>query len=131
MKSRRFEEPDDDDDGSILVRGLYLVGAAWDHDKNLVIESPKEETYCKMPVLRLAAVPEEEEEGSGDDEDDHEEGDGKGGEGHMYECPLFQNSEKTGEDNFVISLDLPTEEAPERWILRGVTLMSQPPKEVN
>jgi dynein heavy chain len=97
----------------ILVKGLFLIGASWDIERNVLIESHSDESNCEIPVMRLVPVPEE-------DVDDQ----------NMYECPMFQNSERSGDDNYVINLKLPTELPPETWILRGVALLSQPPKPV-
>jgi hypothetical protein len=41
----------------------------------------------------------------------------------------FQNSERSGDDNYIIALEIPTEIDPEIWILRGVALLCQKPKE--
>lgn len=46
-----------------------------------------------------------------------------------FSCPVFQNSERSGDDNYIIALDIPTEEDPEKWILRGVALLCQKPEE--
>ncbi|CAB4061835.1 DNAH [Lepeophtheirus salmonis] len=41
--------------------------------------------------------------------------------------PMFQNSEKSGEDNFVIDLNLPSEHSEEECILKGVAILCQKP----
>ena len=98
----------------ILVRGLFLVGATWDSARNLLAEAPRDEIYCAMPVLRLVPVVEDEMEGL-----------------ETYECPVFQNTERSGDDNYLeINLELPTEDPPEKWVLRGVALLNQPPKDL-
>lgn len=40
-----------------------------------------------------------------------------------------QNTERSGDDNFITSLDLPTEIEPEIWTMRGVALLCQKPQE--
>lgn len=68
-----------------------------------------------MPVIRLIAVPEDklsQDEGSGN---------------QIYTCPWFQNSERSGDDNYIQDLELPSEVNPETWILRGVALLCQEP----
>jgi dynein heavy chain len=76
------------------------------------MESRREEIFCEMPIVRLVPVPEEEMEGR-----------------ETYSCPMFQNSERSGDDNYVINLELPTEEDPDTWVLRGVALLNQQPKD--
>ena len=68
-----------------------------------------------MPVIRLLAVPEE------DDSDGSEGGVSK------FSCPWFQNSERSGDDNYIQDLELPSEIDPDTWILRGVALLCQEP----
>ena len=67
-----------------------------------------------MPVIRLLAVPE-------DDMSDEPESPSK------FSCPWFQNSERSGDDNYIQDLELPTEIDPDTWILRGVALLCQEP----
>ncbi len=56
-----------------------------------------------MPLVRLVPVHEEEEE-----EDEEEDGSDP-----SYPCPLFQNSERSGDENFIMELGLPCEREPE------------------
>jgi hypothetical protein len=65
-----------------------------------------------MPIFRLVPVP---------------ESDSDGGSGKTFSCPVFQNSERSGDDNYIIALEIPTEVEPEVWILRGVALLCQKP----
>ena len=46
-----------------------------------------------------------------------------------FSCPLFQNSERSGDDNYVQDLDIPTSVDPDVWTMRGVALLCQKPKE--
>ena len=67
-----------------------------------------------MPVIRLLAVPE-------DEVSDEPENLSK------FSCPWFQNSERSGDDNYIQELELPTEIDPDKWILRGVAILCQEP----
>ena len=64
----------------------------------------RDEIFCKMPLVRLVPVHEEEEEEEDDDSKSSE---------LSYPCPLFQNSERSGEENFIMELGLPSERDPE------------------
>ena len=78
------------------------------------VEGDRQNICCEMPVFRLVPVPESDSDAS---------------TGKTFSCPVFQNSERSGDDNYIINLDIPTEEDPEKWILRGVSLLCQKPKE--
>ena len=58
-----------------------------------------------------------------DDDDDDEEDDG------TYNCPLFQNSDREGDENFIIDFDLPTDRPASYWILTGTAMLCQRPLE--
>ncbi len=49
-----------------------------------------------------------------------------------YECPLYRTSSRAGtlsstgiSTNFVTSVNLPTNQPPEFWVMRGVALLCQ------
>ena len=121
FESKFDGNPDQDKKSGILARDLYLVGAAWDGEKHLIVDSERDQIFCKMPIVRLVPIHE-------NDDDDNEDQEEKSG-GGIYECPLFQNSERAGEDNFIVNLNLPTERDSDTWILAGVALLCQEPKD--
>ncbi len=107
-----------------------------------IVEPGRDEIFCKMPLVRLVPVHEEEEK-----EDEEEDGSDP-----SYPCPLFQNSERSGDENFIMELGLPCEREPEVkttfslnpflnidtffshsfsqvWALSGVALLCQEPKD--
>ena len=103
----------------ILVRGLYLVGAAWDDQNKCLIEGDRDSIYCEMPVFRLVPIKE--------DDDEEEEAD-ENAVKDSYQMPLFQNAERDGDENFIIDLDFPTgTRHPDDWILTGTALLCQKP----
>lgn len=111
---------DSEEEGpGILVRGLYLVGAEWDEDKHVLKDASRESIYQKMPVIRLVPV----HNGDDGDGDDEEEDDG------TYTCPLFQNSDREGDENFIIDFDLPTDKPSSYWVLTGTAMLCQRPLE--
>ena len=40
-----------------------------------------------------------------------------------YSCPMYKAPKRTGL-NFITSVDLKTEDAPSKWVLRGVALLT-------
>jgi len=95
------------------------VGAEWDHDKNVLKDASRESIFCSMPVIRLVPV----HSGDDDDEEEEEEDD------KTYTCPLFQNSDREGDENFIIEFDLPSEKPADYWVLTGTAMLCQRPLE--
>lgn len=88
----------------------------------MIADSKPDQIYCPMPIMRLVPVDE------GDDDEENNNATATAGGKKLFECPMFQNYERSGDDNYVMNLELPTFEPPETWILRGVALLSQKPK---
>ena len=91
-----------------------MDGARWERDDRLVEDQLPGELYCKMPVIHF--LPTEDYETSATD----------------YCCPVYKTSVRAGvlsttghSTNFILSIDLPTEEPPEHWTLRGTALLCQ------
>lgn len=98
----------------VYVYGLFLDGARWERDNRLVEDQLPGELYCKMPVIHF--LPSDEFES----------------DGHEYTCPVYKTSVRAGvlsttgqSTNFILPIDLPTEEPPEHWTLRGAALLCQ------
>ena len=98
----------------VFVYGLYMDGARWERDDRLVEDQHPGELYCKMPVIHF--LPSEDYETSPND----------------YSCPVYKTSVRAGvlsttghSTNFILPIDLPTEEPPEHWTLRGAALLCQ------
>lgn len=98
----------------VFIYGLYLDGARWDRDFKLLTDQQPGELYFKMPVIHF--LPSDDYESSSQD----------------YQCPIYKTSVRAGvlsttgaSTNFILSIDLPTEEAPEVWTLRGTALLCQ------
>ena len=71
------EEEGKDDGPGILARGLYLVGAAWDAEANVLVEADRQSIAYPMPVFRLVPILED-----------------KMADRKCFSCPLFQVSKQ-------------------------------------
>jgi dynein heavy chain len=98
----------------VYIYGLILEGAVWDRDERQLADSHPKELYSVMPVIHF--LPSGDYEQSAND----------------YVCPVYKTSVRAGElsttgqsTNFILAVDLPTDENPEFWTLRGTALLCQ------
>ena len=107
----------------IVVRGMYLVGAAWDDSKKCLVEATRDTGISsEMPPFRLVPVKDDDEEEEEEEDEDKEKS--------TYQMPLFQNADRDGDENFIIDLEFPTGgKHPDDWILTGTALLCQKPIE--
>jgi dynein heavy chain len=97
----------------VYIYGLYMQGARWDWNSSKMAESEPKALFTEMPVIWLepilieTAVP-----------------------GRFYSSPLYKTSLRAGElsttghsTNFVLYMELRSEEEPVHWIRRGVALL--------
>lgn len=95
------------------IWGLYLEGARWDTESNLLSESKPKELFTEMAVIWLKPVQHRQKSTS-----------------LFYTCPVYKTLQRAGtlsttghSTNFVLSIELPSEEAQAHWIKRGVALI--------
>jgi len=105
MKHEKDELKKPPDEG-IYIHGLFLDGCRWDKGSFKLVDSEPKKLYAPLPVLLVTGVLASEKSGKGDN----------------YECPVYRNPKRTGL-NFIVSVDLRTEDAASHWIRRGVCLL--------
>jgi len=103
----------------VLVKGIYLEGAAWDLPSGRLVESRVGEMYSKLPIIhfspsQLSEPPAE-----------------------LYQCPLYKTSVRSGtlsttgqSTNFVLHINLPCQHGTtaDTWMLRGAAALCAPPE---
>jgi dynein heavy chain len=98
----------------VFVYGLYLEGARWDKEEMILVDAIEKEIYFQMPVIHFLPT----------NAYVAKEGD--------YLCPVYKTTQRAGvlsstglSTNFVVYVDLSSEENPDKWTLLGVALMCQ------
>jgi dynein heavy chain, axonemal len=96
------------------IRGLYLEGARWDPARRVLGESRPKELYTEMAVLWLLPKPNRKKPEHG-----------------IYECPVYKTLTRAGtlsttghSTNFVLMIELPSDQLQSHWIKRGVALIT-------
>ncbi|KAJ3321819.1 Dynein heavy chain 6, axonemal [Boothiomyces sp. JEL0866] len=95
-----------------LMSGLFLEGARWDREKQLIQDSFPMEMYSPMPLIRFIPT----QVASNRDK--------------LYACPLYKTSARAGtlsttgqSTNFVVTLYIPSDKHSDYWIAKGVALL--------
>ena len=96
------EEPKE----GVYVYGLYLDGCAWSGKENRLIDSAPKQLYAPLPVIYITGVLEKDRRAA-----------------DTFDCPLYTRARRTGQC-YITSLQLRTDEAPQKWIMRGVALLT-------
>ena len=97
-------------DGGVFIRGLFLEGCGW--DKKYLVPSTPKELFCSLPILHFLPIVD------------------KTPLQHIYECPVYKVVSRRGvlsttghSTNFVLYLDLPSNEPESSWVIAGVAAM--------
>jgi dynein heavy chain len=93
-------------ENGVYVHGLYLDGAAWNKKEGKLVDSPPKVPTMPLPALYICVV----------------EKSAKKYDFQVYECPCYTRQVR-GNQTYVFSAELKTEELPSRWILRGVAII--------
>lgn len=96
------------------IRGLYLEGARWDKNRQVLTESRPKELYTEMSVIWLLPVTRRVKPESG-----------------VYDCPVYKTLLRAGtlsttghSTNYILTIELPTDLHQAHWIKRGVALVT-------
>uniref|UniRef100_A0A7S4DG85 AAA+ ATPase domain-containing protein n=1 Tax=Lotharella globosa TaxID=91324 RepID=A0A7S4DG85_9EUKA len=114
IKADHKEKPAD----GCFIRGLFLEGARWGNEENVILEALPKQLYSVMPTIQIkpcskAKLPKNKS---------------------LYKCPVYKTSTRAGQlsttghsTNFVLAIDLRTREShPEKfWVRRGVAMLTQ------
>jgi dynein heavy chain len=111
-----FEDPSVLDEApaeGILCHGAYMDGCAWSYDRMVLDDQQPGMMYVQCPLLHLIPTP-------------NYTPDPK-----KYFAPFYKTSERRGvlsttghSSNFIMVIEIDTEEAPAYWILKGAALLS-------
>ena len=92
------------------IYGMYLEGATWDYNRHILTESRPKELYTDIPLIWLIPKADRVPPTKG-----------------IYECPIYKVLSRAGtlsttghSTNFVMFMELPSEETEDVWIKAGV-----------
>ena len=92
------------------IHGLFLEGARWEPAKQMIQESKPKELYTALPIIHLLPIANRKMPKDG-----------------FYHCPIYKTLARFGvlsttghSTNFVMMVELPSGEAQDHWIKRGV-----------
>jgi len=97
----------------VIVHGNFIEGARWDYKKKMVEDMEPKIAISQFPVIWLEPIFEVDLKLD-----------------RTYECPLYKTSQRRGEltttghsTNFIMMMNLPTDQNPENWIRRGAAML--------
>jgi dynein heavy chain len=98
----------------VYIDGLFMDGARWDPVNKVIADSHLGELFSNVPVIHFNPT----------DKSRHEQ--------TTYECPVYKTSVRAGilsttgqSTNFVLPVDLPTNQEPDYWVLKGAAILCQ------
>ena len=94
------------------IEGLFLEGCRWDYEKQSLADSKPKELFVEMPAIWLLPEESRTEPDTG-----------------VYKCPVYKILTRRGtlsttghSTNFVMFIELPSDEPQQKWIKAGVAL---------
>jgi len=107
------EELEEPPEVGIYVHGLFMDGAAWDYEDMVICDQEVGTMYVKFPVVHF--FPEQNKKPNPE----------------KWAAPLYKTSVRAGtlsttghSTNYVLSLEVDTDETPNYWILKGAALLT-------
>jgi dynein heavy chain len=98
-------------DGGVYVHGLYLEGCGWNREKHALEDSQPKQLFSCLPIIHFMPVID------------------KTNTPRIYRCPAYKVVSRRGvlsttghSTNFVLFVELQTNEQPSKWILAGVAI---------
>jgi len=91
----------------VYIYGLFLDGCRWDKQSARLADSVPKVIHSQLPVLHVTGVL------AADKKTD----------AYSYVCPCYKNPGR-GALNFIFPVDLPSGDPPQKWVLRGVSLLA-------
>nr|CAH8868656.1 unnamed protein product [Trichobilharzia regenti] len=88
------------------IHGLYMEGARWDIQTNMMAEARLKELAPSLPVIFLKAIPVDRQDLR-----------------NTYACPVYKTKQRG--PTYVWTFNMKTKEKPSRWIMGGVALLLQ------
>lgn len=108
-------KPDDIQEGpedGVYIFGLYLEGAKFNRELGLMQESEPGKMYDLLPVIHFQPAV------------NHRQAPG------TYACPVYKTAVRKGvlsttgmSTNYVVPIELPTDQSEQKWILAGVAAL--------
>jgi len=97
-------------ESGVYTYGMYLEGCKWDYDKEQLADSDPKKLFVEMPMVHFLPVQNRQKPETG-----------------IYDCPVYKVLSRNGtlsttghSTNFVLDLELPTDEEQAKWIKAGV-----------
>merc|ERR1712072_48060 len=113
LKQERDEVRKGPEEG-VYIYGLFVDGARWEKQKDKLVDSDPKVLFAALPVLWITGSVSTTGKGPSSPFVDVP---------GRYSCPMYKAPKRTG-INFITSVDLRSEDAPSKWILRGVSLLT-------
>jgi len=100
----------------VLIYGLFLEGASWNKNKEMLADPLPRQLYCQLPALAVDAQDNNAEVAAAPGN--------KQNQIKKYECPVYKTPFRTGL-NYIFSVMLNTDRDEADWILKGTALLCQ------
>lgn len=115
LEAERADEIEETPEQGVYIWGLYLDGARWDRENEVLTDQLPSKMVETMPIIHFKP----QEDYKADPED--------------YQAPLYKTSVRQGvlsttgqSTNFILMVSIPSKELPAIWIQRAAALLCMP-----